>query len=427
MSNTINISEKKPWYHEINSQQWRAFFAAFMGWALDAMDAMLYSMIIVMIMKEFKLNTAQAGLLASITFLAAGFGSWFFGVIADRIGRTKAMIAGILLYSVGTGLCGLSQNLVQLGIFRVIVGLGVGGEWATGAALVSETWPAKYRSKVLAFLQSGFAFGVAAAAIITALVIPYFGWRGVFFVGVLPAFFTLFIRLGVKEPESWQQLKEEQKTKTDVKNPFIELWDKKFIIATIGIGLYGALSLFGYYGVFTWLPGYLGTPVDKGGAGMSIIKSSYWIAIIQIGAFLGYNFFGYVADWIGRRWSTILYLVGVAIIIPIFTSIRDETTILFVGCILAFLGHGYVAGFGLIAGELYPVRMRATASGFIYGCGRWASGVAPYVVGYLALKYKLGGAFLASSGAFILAALVVLFLIKETKGTLLEHEQGVNV
>jgi len=416
----------------VGRDEWRAFIAAYLGWALDAMDAMLYSLVIVAIMREFSLNTAQAGFLASLTFLAAGAGAWLWGILADRIGRTKAMIFGILFYATGTLLCGLAPNVLWLGVFRVIVGLGVGGEWGTGAALLAETWPASLRAKALAFMQSGFAVGYALGALVTALVMPHFGWRGVFFVGFVPALITLWIRTAVKEPELWQRMQRQERetltgkvgltgglTRSVAGGSFGELWTRPFIRTTIGLFLYGFLSLFAYYAVFTWLPGYMATPVEKGGPGLSIVKSATWMMVIQMGALVGYITYGYLADWIGRRWSSVFYLIIGAIMVPLFVTIREPSLLLVAGPILALGGHGYVAGFGTIAGELYPTRMRATAQGFLYGSGRWASGVAPWVVGWLALKYKLGGAMLIASGGWLLAAICLLIFIRETKGTVL--------
>ena len=280
MSIAVHTTEI-PWYREITGRQWRAFWAAYLGWALDAMDSMLYSVCILAIMKEFNLNTAQGGLLAAITFLAAGFGSWIYGILADKIGRRNSLMISILMYSLATGACGFAQTVTQLAIFRVIVGFGVGGEWGTGAALVSETWPTKYRAKVLGFVQSGFAVGYMLGALIAAFVLPAWGWRYVFFIGVLPALITLWIRSGVEETDHFAEMKKDLKAGKARKQGFIEkfgeLWTGRYIKSTIGIMLYGAFSLFAWYAIFSWLPGYLGMPVEKGGAGLSVFKSNMWV------------------------------------------------------------------------------------------------------------------------------------------------------
>jgi MFS family permease len=295
----------------------------------------------------------------------------------------------------------------------------VGGEWGTGAALVSETWPTRFRAKVLGFVQSGFAAGYLLGAVIAALIMPHYGWRWVFFVGVLPAFLTLWIRSGIEETDKFKEMQIQRKEKPSGEgflSKFAELWTKAYLKSTVGIMIYGAFSLFAWYAIFSWLPGYLGSPVEKGGAGLGIVKSNVWVIVIQVGALLGYILFGFFADAVGRRKSTITFLLMFAVMVPIFVSVKEPNWLLLVGPILAFFGYGYIAGFGTIGAELYPTRIRATAQGFIYGCGRFASGMAPYTVGVIALKYGLGGGFLVAPAALLIAAAGVMIFIRETKG-----------
>jgi MFS family permease len=416
---SIAAENTLPWYRDVSPKAWRAFIAAYLGWALDAMDSMLYSLVIIAVMKEYGLNPAQAGLLASITFFSAGVGSWFYGMLADRIGRKRTLMISILTYSIATGLCGLAQDITQLAIFRVIVGFGVGGEWGAGAALVSETWPTRLRSKVLGVVQSGFAMGYLLGAVVAALVMPRYGWRWVFFVGVLPAFLALWIMSGIEETDKFIEMRNREQGKVQDGGfffKFTELWTKPYIRSTLGIMIYGGLSLFAWYAIFSWLPGYLGTAVEKGGAGLSIVKSNVWVIVIQVGAVFGYIFFGFFADAVGRRKSTISFLLLFAVMVPIFVSIREPNGLLIAGPLLAFFGYGYIAGFSTIGAELYPTRIRATAQGFIYGCGRFTSALAPYAVGLIALKHGLGGGFLIAPVALVLAALGVVVFIRETKG-----------
>src|SRR4030043_1889610 len=193
------------WLRSITPLQRRALVSASLGWMLDSMVLMLYARVLAHLMRDFGMSMATAGLMGSLTLLASAIGGIAFGLIADRVGRVKALMGSILVYSVFTGACGLSQNIVQLAVFRVLLGLGMGGEWATGAALVAETWPSEHRGKALGIMQSPWAVGYALAAAITALVLPRRGWRGVFFVGVLPALLTFWIRRPVDEPEIWKK------------------------------------------------------------------------------------------------------------------------------------------------------------------------------------------------------------------------------
>src|SRR5437870_1886910 len=173
------------WWRSADATAQRAFMAASLGWMLDAFDVMLFSLLLASIMADLNLTKEQGGALGSITLIAAAAGGLIFGVFADRYGRKRALMASGLLYSIFTALCGLSRNLWQLVAFRVCLGLGMGGEWASGAALVSESWPAATRGRAFAFMQSSWAIGFGLAAIVSGLLLPAWGWRGVFFIGVL--------------------------------------------------------------------------------------------------------------------------------------------------------------------------------------------------------------------------------------------------
>jgi len=190
------------WWHDADLRARRAFVAASLGWMLDSFDVMLYAIVLASLMEDPVLHLTQstAGILGSATLLAAAAGGIVFGVVADRLGRKRALMAAVLIYSVFTAACGFAQSALQLAIFRILLGIGMGGEWATGAALVSESFPARHRGKALAFVQSAWAIGYGLAALVNLIVMPLWGWRGVFFVGVLPALFTLWIRRNLEEP-----------------------------------------------------------------------------------------------------------------------------------------------------------------------------------------------------------------------------------
>ena len=196
------------WWREADQRARRAFIAASLGWMLDSFDVMLYALVLAALINDpiLQLSFQTAGILGSVTLLSAAVGGIVFGVIADRIGRKRALMAAILIYSIFTAACGFAQSAMQLAVFRVLLGLGFGGEWATGAALVSESFPAKHRGKALAFVQSSWAIGYGLAALVNMIVMPLWGWRGVFFVGVLPALFTMWIRRKVEEPKIWLRL-----------------------------------------------------------------------------------------------------------------------------------------------------------------------------------------------------------------------------
>src|SRR5437660_471495 len=194
------------WWTEADTRARHAFVAASLGWMLDSFDVMLYAIVLAALIQDptLHLSLGMAGILGSITLLSAAGGGIAFGVIADRVGRKQALMLAVLIYSIFTAACGVAQSAMQLAVFRVLLGIGMGGEWATGVALVSETFPARHRGKALAFVQSSWAIGYGLAALVNLIVMPLWGWRGVFFVGVLPALFTMWIRRNVEEPKIWR-------------------------------------------------------------------------------------------------------------------------------------------------------------------------------------------------------------------------------
>lgn len=418
MNQSINVAQHaKPaaWYRGASSEQWKSFWSSYIGWMLDIMDLMLFAMIIAAVGKDLGFTKAMSGMVASATLIATAFGGLIFGFLADRIGRAKSMVLSILCYSIGTALCGFSDSLSQLLAFRVLVGLGVGGEWSAGAALITETWPAQHRGKVMAWVQSAFASGYALAAIVAAIILPVLGWRWVFAAGLVPALFGLWVRRHVQEPEIWKN----QKRRLTFSETVGTLFGDHRRSTVIGLA-FTAAAMCGYWGLFTWIPTYLSTPVAEGGAGFSLIKSTTWVVIMQVGAAFGFVTFGYIADMIGRKKAFMLFFIGAAIAVPLYTMVKSPEMLLIVGPLVAYFGTGFYSGFAPTFAELFPTSVRATAQGFIYNTGRAASALAPAIVGFLAGNYGVGSALAVTSAFFILAALIVYAFLPETKGVELE-------
>jgi len=419
MSTTIAIPAEStiPWWREINRNQWYALLAGKIGWMLDAFDVMLYVFCLKSIMEQWHLNPAVAGFMVTVTLFASSFGGIMFGAMADRFGRKNALMATVLIFSICSGLSGLAQNLVQLAIARTILGLGMGGEWASGALLVSETWPAKHRGKAIGLMQGGWAIGYIFAAIAAATILPRFGWRVMFFLGIIPALFALWIRTKVEEPEVWvkQRKKEKAEPKTKVKGGFLQIFRADLLRFTLISTLISTFVMFAYWGLFSWLPSFLGSPVAKGGAGLSIVKAPMWMIPLMIGAYFGYVSFGFVADKFGRRPTFAAYLLLSAILVFIFGNTRNATALMVMGPFLGFFGSGYFSAFGAFISELFPTRARGSAVGFCYNTGRMVSALAPTVIGFFAMQYGVGAALTFTAVAFVLAA-ASIFLLPETCG-----------
>ena len=220
---------------------------------LDAFDVMIFALVLPYVRADLGLTSAQGGYLGSVMLVAAAVGGVGFGWFADRFGRTRALMLSVLLYSVFTFACGFATTLAQFVVFRIFLGLGMGGEWTAGAALVSETWPAQHRGKALGFMQSGWAIGYAAAVLVSGFVQPRYGWRAVFFIGILPALFTLWIRRRVKEPAIWTAA-----SRSGTPSPGLLRSFKSGIGGlTIVLTLMNTCTLFAWWGFNLWLPSYL--------------------------------------------------------------------------------------------------------------------------------------------------------------------------
>jgi MFS family permease len=405
------------WWHDGSPEGRRALVAAALGWMLDAFDVMLYALVLADLMGQLGITKPTAGLLGSIALLASAAGGIFFGVVADRYGRTRALMGSILVYSVFTFLCGLSQNVWQLAIFRVGLGLGMGGEWASGAALVAETWRDRDRGKALGLMQSAWAIGYGAAAAVTGFVLPRWGWRAVFFVGVLPALLTLWVRRGVPEPALWlAQQQDRDRPRLGLGASLGAIVGSGRLGLTIAVTLMNACTLFAWWGFNLWLPGYLSLPVAKGGIGLSTATMSGFVVAMQVGMWFGYVTFGYASDYIGRRRAYVTYLIAAAALILVYVSVRTPLILLLLGPFVAFFATGYYSGFGAVTAEIYPTSIRATAQGLTYNTGRIASAAAPFAVGSLADTHGFAAALSICSAAFLLAAVFWLW-IPETRGT----------
>jgi MFS family permease len=406
-----------PWYRTITREQWRTLLAAMVGWMLDSMDFVLYLMAIKAIREEFlDFQKPEAGLVTTITLLASSLGGLFFGVVADRVGRTRALMATVLIFSLCSLGAATSQNWVQLAIWRTVLGFGMGGEWASGAVLVSETWPAEHRGKAIGIMQSGWALGYILAAVLAMLVLPTLGWRWLFALGILPALFIFWVRREVHEPAAWSARQQQ----AAAVNPFAVIFGPALLYRTVMATLLTSVVMFAYYGIFTWLPQFLGAPRSEGGAELPTSSVSEWIIPTQLGAFAGYLSFGFISDRLGRRLSFILYMVLAAVIVSVYGQMADQPFVLLaLGPALGFFGHGYFSLFGAMLSELFPTRVRATAQGLTYNVGRGLGSLAPYVIGSLATRQGIGRS-LGLTSAFFLAGAVLILLVPETRGKQLE-------
>ncbi len=399
------------WWTSADKTAKKALVAASLGWMLDSFDVMLYALVLVSVRADLGMDAGTAGQLQSLTLVASAAGGLLFGVLADRWGRTRALMLSVLLYSIFTAACGFAQTVAQLAVFRIFLGLGMGGEWASGAALVSETWKPEHRGKAMGFMQSSWAIGYALAAIVNWIVQDLAGldWRAVFFVGVLPALYAFWVRRSVEEPAVWVEER--------AKPARISTWDAmggRMLRITVAVTLMNACTMFAWWGLNSWIPSYLRASPDTGGIGLSNAAMNWFIIVMQVGMWFGYVTFGYIADAVGRRRAYVGYLVSASVLVLAYAYTPTPWMLLALGPVVAFFGTGYFSGFGAVTAELYPTAVRATAQGITYNFGRIASASAPWLVGDLVQSSGYPSALSITAVAYLLAA-VFWIAIPETK------------
>jgi len=405
-----------PWWRDVGPAEWKALIASGSGWMLDAMDVMLYAFALGAIRDEFGLSGAQAGALASVTLLSSAFGGIGFGILADRYGRARMLQVAILVYSLCTAMTATAGSVLALVLWRTLVGIGLGGEWSAGSVLVAETWPTAHRGKAIGIMQSGWAVGYMLAAGLAALVMPKFGWRPLFLVGVVPALLAFWIRRHVPEPPQWRPGAKTASPFRGIREMFRGALLRRTLIAT-GIATF---LMFAYWGLFTWVPSFLAAPIDQGGAGMGVVRSTGWIIPMQIGALAGYLSFGFLADRFGRRPVFLVFVLSAAALVPLYGAAATRPVVLMLlGPAIGFFGHGYFSVFGSMLAELYPTAIRATAQGLCYNSGRAVSALAPMTIGAIADVHGLGPA-LGTTSLFFVGAGILMMRLPETKGRDLE-------
>jgi MFS family permease len=406
------------WFFALPQAPRRALIAAMLGWMFDSMDFLIYVLAIGRLKTYFGFGDATAGLLGTLTLVSAAAGGLAFGVIADKIGRVKALNITVAIFSLCSLGAATSQNVVQLAIWRALLGIGMGGEWASGGVLVAETVPPELRNKATSLMQSTWALGALLAVLLSGLVLGVLplgdnAWRVLFAIGVLPALLILWVQRGVQEPELWHRARAAGEHKG---NPYRVLFGPTLWRRTLLACVMASCLQFAYWGLFFWLPNLLAAPLDKGGAGMSIVKSTGWLVPIQIGAFVGYLSFGPLADKFGRRRVFALILTAAALLVPIYgRMVHSLGLLLILSPILGYVGHAYWSMIGPFLSELFPTSVRASGQGLGYNSGRLLGALAPYVIGVLAGLPRVGiASALAVTSGFYLAAAGLVFAFPDT-------------
>ncbi len=422
MATTLLNQAERP-----TGQHYRILMMSWAGWVFDFYDLILYTFLLIPIGQQLHLTHVELSLVLGASLAATAIGGVIFGVLSDRFGRKSVLQWTILTYSIGTFLSGLAPNLELLVIVRIITGLGVGGEWATGQTYVGETFPAHSRGRYGAFMQTGAPIGVALASVIGGFVAPHIGWRAAFFVSALPALLVVFIRKGLPESDVWlarQSLERSgggarrQSAFSGVKEQMSVLFSTRYRKLFVLSLILAIFDMSAYWFTYSWLPGYLHEQRH-----FSMVKSAVWMLVTQSGGFLGYFTFGFIADSLGRRPAYSIYsvimAVGLSMITVMWNAIAAHPAVILVFMVLVGFGTGMFGGYGPLFSELFPTSIRNTAMGSAFNLARGVQFFTPVVIAVIARSYGLaGGIFLAALFALLTGAWIWTF--PETRGKQIE-------
>lgn len=396
---------------KISVYGWKALAGSVIGFSMDGFDLLIVSFMLTAISAELTLTSAQAGSLVTWTLMGAAVGGVIFGSMSDHLGRIRVLTWTILVFAAFTGLCALSRGYWDLVVYRIFAGLGLGGEFGIGMALAAEAWPASKRARVSSYVNLGWQLGVLLAALVSSMLLPVVGWRGIFMVGVLPAVVAFIVRRALHEPEIFVKARAAKK-----QNSFALLVkDRKTRKATLGIAILCSVTIFGYYSIMIWMPSYLARNL-----GFSLGKSALWTAATVLGMAFGVTVFGHLADRFGRRPVFILFQAGAILMIFLYSRATAPNTVLWAGAIMGIFVNGPGGGLGALMSEAYPTAGRATAQNVLFNFGRAVGGVGPVAVGNLAARYSFNTAIALLASIYIIAIIATVFLIPELKGKELE-------
>jgi MFS family permease len=399
------------WLGETTLRERRALIAACAGYGLDGFDFMLYTFVIPTLLGVWHMTKAQAGSIAAAALVTSALGGWVAGCLADRFGRVRVLQWTVAWFALFACIGGFTNSFAQLLAARALQGFGFGGEWAVGALLIAETTEARHRGKAAGVVQSGWALGWAAAALVYWGVYswtpPDIAWRILFWLGIVPALLIVYIRRRVEESPIYLRLRE-----GPVRGRALDIFGAPLLRTTTLASLLCTGMMGAYYAVSTWLPYYLRTERQ-----LSVMGTSSYLLVMIAGSFAGYLTSAWLSDAIGRRRSFTLFAVCGGLLILLYTLVPvSDLETLVLGFPLGFFQSGIFSGMGAFLAELYPSAVRGSGQGFAYSAGRGLGALFPATVGVLSGHGSLGTAFGAITAAGYALVIVAACMLPETRG-----------
>ncbi|MGE7925533.1 MFS transporter [Viridibacillus arvi] len=381
--------------------------ASVAGLTLEGMDIMFISFAMTMIISEFNIDLATGGLISSITNIGMLLGGIIFGVLADKYGRVKVFTYTVLLFAMGTALTGLATNIEQVYIYRFIAGLGAGGEYGIGMALVAEAWPKNKQGRASSYVSVGAQYGVIIAALLSAIILPTLGWRALFFVGVVPVIFAVIVRKNLDESPEWLAAQKNKKIDNkDEKSKLAQLFETpRTSMTTISLIIMATVQIAGYNGLMIWLPSML-----QQSQGLSISSSALWTISTAVGMIIGMLTFGRFMDRFGAKRAFGIFLLASACAVFLYSYATGSVGVLLGGAIVGFFSNGMFAGYGALISSFYPVQIRSTATNTIFNFGRAIGGFSPILVGYILQSYDMTVAMVYLAVLYCISFIVMLTL-----------------
>ena len=385
--------------------------ASVAGLTLEGMDIMFISFAMTMIIAEFNIDLATGGLISSITNIGMLMGGIIFGVLADKYGRVKVFTYTVILFAIGTALTGVATSIEQVYVYRFIAGLGAGGEYGIGMALVAEAWPKNKQGRASSYVSVGAQYGVILAALLSAIILPTLGWRALFFVGLLPVIFAFIVRKNLDESPEWVASQNKQNNKQE-KGKLAQLFaSPRITMTTLSLILMATVQIAGYNGLMIWLPSML-----QKSQGLSVSSSALWTISTAVGMIIGMLTFGRFMDRFGAKRTFGIFLLASACAVFLYSFATGAVAILLGGAVVGFFSNGMFAGYGALISSFYPVQIRSTATNTIFNFGRAIGGFSPIFVGYILQSYDMTVVMIYLAALYCISFIVMLTLQGTSKG-----------